>query len=269
MRVSVFAFALLLVTTTGAGAQTTPAARTATPDGASAKLDEYLLKWEQAMKNITTLSAVLARQDKDKSFGTSTKFTGSAQYMKVGTGATALNLAALEMKADGKTDFAEKFVCTGRYLYQFLPAQKEIRAYELPKPKPGQVADDSFLGFLFGMKADEAKRRYSLNLAKEDKWYVYVDIIPRSAADKADFARARLVLNKGTFLPRQLWFEHTNKNEITWDIPRLQTGVTLDRRIFDTPRVPPDWKFQTVTRTTPPAEGTTRPRVIRSNPPER
>src|SRR5262249_32257012 len=152
--------------------------------------------------------------DKDKVFQTASKYAGYAQYMKAGNGPTAQNLALMEMKVAGKTDVAEKFICTGTFLYQFLPAQKEIRRYELPRPKPGQVADDNFLTFLFGMKADEARKRYDLTLTKEDKWYIYIEVKPRFAADRADFARARLVLNRDSYLPRQLWFEHGNGNEV-------------------------------------------------------
>src|SRR5262249_45575429 len=147
---------------------------------------------------------------KDKTFDTVQKFTGFAQYMKAGAGATGMNLAMLELRPEGKGEISHKFICTGTFLYQFLPAQKEVRAYELPRPKPGQVAEDNFLSFLFGMKAEEAKRRYDLRLAKEDQWYVYVDILPRFPRDKADFQRARIVLNKDSFLPRQLWFEQPN-----------------------------------------------------------
>jgi TIGR03009 family protein len=256
----VVVLAVLLATGASAVAQTTPPARTPPAAAADdAKLDGYLKQWETKMREVQTLSALLTRIDKDKVFGTTTRFNGWAQYMKSGTGPTAMNLAALELKADGKTDIADKIICTGTYLYQFVPAQKEIRAYEIPRPKPGQVSDDNFLGFLFGMKADEAKKRYVVKLDKEDRWYIYVLIAPRNQGDKADFNRARLVLNKDTFLPRQLWFEHANGNEVTWDIPRLQSGVSLDRRTFDAPKPPRDWKLVPVSRTstTPP------PRVIR------
>ena len=107
------------------------------------------------------------------------------------------------------------------------------------------------------MRAEEAKRRYVLNLAREDRYYIYVDVTPRFPADRADFQRARLVLNKDNFLPRQLWFEHPNGNEVTWDIPALKTGVPLDRRAFDAPRPPKDWKLVPVSRNNPP------PRVAR------
>jgi TIGR03009 family protein len=258
MRALVMALAVLSATGLAASAQTPPVK----PD--AAKLDQYLRAWEQKMRQIQTLQAVLNRTDKDKVFQTQSKYSGYAQYMKSGTGPTAMNLALMEMKVAGKNDVAEKFICTGTYLYQFLPAQKEIRAYELPRPKPGQVADDNFLTFLFGMKSDEAKKRYALTLSKEDKWYIYIEVTPRLAADKADFARARLVLNRDTYLPRQLWFEHGNGNEVTWDIPRLQAGVEVDRRIFDAPKTPPGWKLVPVNR---PAAGaaTPPPRVVRPN----
>src|SRR5204862_350029 len=147
------------------------------------------------MKKITTLQASLVRIDHDKAFDTKRRSSGYAQYMKAGTGTSVLNLAHLEMKPDGKKEVTEKFISTGSYLYVFAPAQKEIRAYEIPRPKPGQVADDNFLSFLFGMKAADAKKRYDLKLEREDKWYIYINVVPKGAADKADFTKARIVLN--------------------------------------------------------------------------
>jgi TIGR03009 family protein len=154
----------------------------------------------------------------------------------------------MEMKVDGKNDLAEKVIYTGTHLYQFVPAQKEIRRYELPPRKPGQVADDNFLTFLFGMKVDEARKRYELTLIKEDRWYVYIDVTPRLPADQATFTRARVVLNRDSYLPRQLWFEHGIANEVTWDIPRVQTGVAVDRRVFEAPTPPRGWKLVTTPR---------------------
>ncbi len=254
MRNAIFVFALLLGaggsvrSQTDAGKAPPPAQDAAT----AARLDGYLQRWEQEMRKVQTLAAALQRTDTDKTFGTKTTFVGTAQYMKSGTGPTSLNLAALELKQQGKSEVADKFICTGTYLYKFEVAQKEIRAYKMPKPQPGQVADESFLGFLFGMRAEVAKRRYNLSFSKapdapngENQYYIYVDVTPRFPDDKAEFARARLVLNKDNFLPRQLWFEHPNGSETVWDIPRIQAGLTLDRRLFDAPKIVPGsgWKL--------------------------
>ncbi|HWG41962.1 MAG TPA: TIGR03009 domain-containing protein [Gemmataceae bacterium] len=239
-------------------AQQAPATPPAAPADDKA-LDGYLQKWEGAMKDVTSLGAQLVRIDKDRTFNTVQKLAGEAWYMKAGSGATALNLALLEMRLEGrdKKEIKEKFICTGTYIYQFLPDQKEIRYYEMPKPKQGQVAEDNLLSLLFGMKAEDAKRRYSLKMAKEDQYYIYVDIAPRSSADKSDFQRARLVLNKTNFLPRQLWFEHANGNEVMWDIPNVQLNMKLDRHIFDAPKAPEGWK--TVAGETKPQPRTVRP----------
>jgi TIGR03009 family protein len=256
----------LLLTALPAAAQTPPAGgarpttpTTPTPAASSAALDRYLLRWEQEMQKVRTLAAQLTLKEKDKTFETTKVYSGVAQYMKQGTGPSALNLAVLEMKQDGRPDVTKKFVCTGTYLYAFEPSVKELRAYELPTPKAGQVADDNFLAFLFGMSRDQAKRRYVLKLFKEDKYYIYVDVEPRSSQDRAEFQRARLVLNRDTFLPRQLWFEQPNGNEVLWDIPSVRSGVALERRLFDAPATPAGWKLVPVSRTGPAAT----PRVVR------
>ncbi|HEY7424437.1 MAG TPA: TIGR03009 domain-containing protein [Gemmataceae bacterium] len=248
----------LLLARLPARAQQTPAAPPAAPPAQDKVLDEHLRKWERAMKDVTSLGAQILRTDKDVTWDQVQTLSGEAYYLKSGTGPTALNLALLELRAtEGKKEMREKFICTGTFIYQFLPDRKEIRYYELPKPKSGQVAEDNLLSLLFGMKADEAKSRYNLKLTKEDQHYVYVEIAPRNAADKSDFQRARMVLNKTNYLPRQLWFEHANGNEVTWNIPNLQTNMKLERRYFDAPKEPPGWKM--VAGETRPQPHTVRP----------
>jgi TIGR03009 family protein len=244
MRCYGLVLAALMLAKLPASAQQAQQPPAPSPAADNKVLDEHLAKWEAAMKKVETLGAQLTRIDKDPVFERVQKLTGVAYYMKAGSGPTAQNLALLQMNLEGQKEFKEKFICTGAYIYQFLPEQKEIRYYKLPKPEPGQVGEENnLLTLLFGMKAEDAKRRYELKLDKEDANYIYVYISPRSAADKADFQRARLVLNKSNYLPRQLWFEHANRSEVLWDIPNLQIGMALDRRTFDPPQAPPGWKL--------------------------
>ncbi len=260
MRPYGLVLATLLLAGAAASAQQTPPA--AAPAAGPTALDGYLLRWEQEMQKVERLAAQLVRIDKNPVQNTATKVVGYAAYMKSGGGPTALNLGVIELKTEDGKELAEKYVVTGTYLYVFRPLEKEVRVYELPKPRPGQVANDNLMALLFGMKAGQAKSRYDLRLAKEDQYYIYVDIAPRVAEDRADFQRARLVLNKDNFLPRQLWFEHANGEETTWDIPRIQNGAQLDRRLFDAPKEPAGWKKVVV----PPSESEPKPRVIRTTP---
>lgn len=256
MRAIVLALTSTLLAAASAGAQQPQAAG---PDPGRNQLDALLLQWEHAMRSVQTISAECTRTSVDKALQTTEVFTGTAKYMKP-------NLAMLEMHKQGNPQAFEKYICTGTFLYEYAPQNKEVRIHPMPTPKPGQVADDNFLSFLFGMKADEARRRYDLKLAKVDDWYYYIEILPRFPADKRDFQRARLVLNRDSYLPRELWFEEANKNEVRWDIPRIQSGVSLNRQDFTSPALPPGWRF---VRQQPPNDlerGELPPRVVRPSP---
>jgi TIGR03009 family protein len=229
----------------------------AAPGPAGNRLDSLLANWERALTSVQSISAQITRTSVDKTFRVAEVYEGTAKYLKP-------NLAMLEMKMKGKDQVFEKYICTGTFLYEYVPQEKVIRIHEMPPPKPGQVADDNFMSFLFGMRADEAKRRYELRLVKgppEDQWYYYLEILPRYPADKADFSKARLVLLAQTFLPRELWFEQPNGNEVKWDIPKIEQGVALNRADFTSPAPPPGWKMERVPRSNP------QPRVVRPNQP--
>lgn len=235
--------------------QTQPAAGALDPQ--RNRLDALLVRWEQEMKNTQTLLCNCSRTTLDKTFQVTEIYEGSAKYMKP-------NLAMLEMKKKDKPEVFEKYICSGTYLYEYALQNKEVRAHELPPTKPGQEFEDNVLSFLFGLKAEEAKRRYELKLAKEDQWYVYIEIQPKAAADKADFQRARVVLNNKTFLPRELWFEQPNGNEVKWDIPEIKSNPNLSRNDFTNPQIPPGWELKRVPRsTTGGAQGNVPPRVVR------
>ncbi len=238
--------------------QTPPAPAAPALDPAHNRLDALLLQWEDKMKGIQSLSAEIVRVRYDKVMGTQQVFEGKAKYLKP-------NLALLDMRQRNRPNVFEKYICTGTFLYQFHPDTKEVRVHELPPPKPGQVADDNFLAFLLGMKAVEAKRRYDLDLEKEDPNYVYVRIKPRFDADKADFQEAHLALLKANLLPRMLRFVEANGNVVDWDIPTIDTNARLERNEFTSPALPPGWKYVRGPQApaASPENATVQPRVIR------
>jgi TIGR03009 family protein len=233
-------------------------------DGTPEQLDTVLKRWEREMSSVKTLVAECQRTEKNNTFEYTEVFSGAAKYMKLETGDRITHLASLYMENKKNPQIYEKFICTGDFLYQFLPQQKELRVHTIQRRDPKQVADDSFLSFLFGMKAADAKKRYDMAL-KYDTHYYYVYIRPRLPQDKADFQQARLTLNRQTDLPVQLWFEQPNdKTQVTWDLPpkQMQKNPPVDRKEFTTPEKPAGWQVREIKRT----EAEAQPRIVRPKP---
>jgi TIGR03009 family protein len=246
---------LLLAGTTTAQQTPPPAAPPAVKD-----LDGVLARWEKEMGSVETLAigdkdTPMKRIDKNKAFNRESQWEGVAMYMKLKTGDKVTNLAALHIANKANPKNYERFICTGDFLYQYVPDQKEIRVQRVP----AMGDDSSLISLLFGMKSEDIKKRYEIGLTVDADYY-YLEIKPRMAADRIDFQRARVVLDSTTFLPRQLWFEEPNGNQITWDLPKIQKNIKLDRATFDTPSKPDDsWKIIEVK----PTKADAAPRVIR------
>ena len=151
MRYPALALAVVLLVGLGAGAQQPQQPSAAAPmlDPARNRLDALLLQWQQSMQQLQVLEADCTRTTMNKAFNSTEVMQGKAQYMRP-------NLAALHLRkpGPGNADVFERFICSGTFLYEFVPAQKVVRVHDLPKPKEGQVADDNFLSFIFGMKAE-------------------------------------------------------------------------------------------------------------------
>src|SRR5229473_7136528 len=222
------------------------------------RLDAILMSWEQAMKPIQTASTQCTHTVVDKVLKDKQVFEGTAQFMKP-------NLAVLDLKMKDRPQDVEHVVCTGTFVYQFVPSSQVIKVYAM---KTGQSNQDNFLPFLQGMKAQDAKARYGLKLLKVDNNYVYIEIMPRLLEDKADFRVARLVLWNGSFLPRELRFVDVNGNENIWDIPKIQANdAQVTRNTFTAPKLPEKWKWEKVPmmQNAPAPRNDLPPRVIRPN----
>jgi len=244
MRYHWLALTCVLLGSVPAWGQQAPSAPAAPAlDPAKSQLDQILVNWEKAMTGVDKLVAQIVRTDTDKVYQSTTIFDGKAKFMRP-------NRASLRLEKRGKPDVYEQLVYTGTYLYQYVPQQKEIRVHQLPAPKSGQVSDETFLSFLLpGMKAIAAKERYHLTLLPpppNDTWYYYILIQPKVNADKSEFTRARLVINRSTYMPRELWFEEPNGNESKWDFPRVEINAPLPATEFSTPTPPAGWRLVTV-----------------------
>lgn len=251
----------LLLTASAAAQPPAPPAATPAPP-TDARLNELLNKWEQQMKGIQSLIATLKRIDTDDVAKTVDVYQGTLKFLRP-------NRADLFMQKVNNPQDYERFLCTGNFLFQFLPKQRLIRAHAMPQKAAGQpLVDNSFVGFLSGMGAAEAKQRFDMRLIKEDQWYAYIDVLPKRAEDKAEFSKARLALMLKTMMPAEMQFVPPNNAVTKWMIEKIDTTTPIAAVDFTPPQLnqlPAGWQMQQVP---PPAAGPVNalpPRVARPN----
>ena len=214
----------------------------AAADPNAAKMDEILTQWEKAMTNLNSVHTAVSRNTIKKTFQTVEKFSGEAKFLK--TGANQPCRASLYLAKDKmEQDVYEKYICTGTYIFSFDPANKVIKYAEQQRAGQGHLGDN-FLEFLFGMKKEEATKRYRFIYVPSDKNYHYLRVLPRYKEDEKQFKEARVALNVTNFLPRQLWLLQSNDDEVTWDFPRMNVNIEIRPQEFENPAQPKGWKTE-------------------------
>lgn len=244
MRMLPLTLLMLALSTTLSQAQPTtrPLAGPAPAPANNAELDALLLKWEKTVQSITTFAARCGWTEKNPISGITETYKGTLHFQRSDKALRFL-LHVDKIGEDGKPVKGDyrRFVSTGTYLYQYDPAQKQIHFYDARQLGSGK--QQTALDFFVSMKAENAKKRFNMKLAKTDEHYAYVDIYPQLVADKGEFVQARIVLVKATMFPRQIWFKMADSSQVLWDVPVLKTGVAIPADTFAAPKVKAPWKL--------------------------
>jgi TIGR03009 family protein len=238
-------------------------------------LDKYLEAWEQRMRSVSALETkIILTEVAD---GSKTVYTGEASLMKPNFAKMLIKEQAnpgntkkwRHIVADGNIDDKGR----GPYLWEYDYSKKIARVTQMPK---NGIGDNPMMGFLFGPKAADLKKRYVLSIdvydeKKHNDFYLHIAIRPKLKEDMQEFDRAELVLWKNNkdpkyadvwMLPARLWFQNPNGDQITWQFESMTTQKKFLPRDFKAPGFPDkDWKSEwtqppkpTVSRTVAPAK---------------
>jgi len=236
------------------------AAPATTPAPTSERLDMLLKAWEERMAGTESLYTKTSRTETHPLTKKATTFVGEAAFQKP-------NMARIDLthqdevgkRDEEKTNF-ERLFCTGQFIYEYSPKDKLIIIHDMPKNNPAE--DNMIMSFLKGMKAANAKERFDMTLSKEDQWYAYLLISPKTAADKQEFTAAQLTIwmknpnPQGqpnlSMMPVRLWYRQPNGKEVTYTFGDMQPNVPLAKDSF-VPRQIPGYKVEKATTAAPAA----------------
>jgi len=178
------------------------------------KLEAILVRWEQESSKIVFLQGKHYRQELNKVFCQEKRSEGAFFFQAPDRGrfemqgiepqkgqvAKILNPANQQpYELAAGTD--ECWICNGMNVLQINHAEKQFEEMEIPEEMRGKNIVQSPLPFLFGMKAEEAKRRFELRLHEETATTYTIDAKPLQEIDARNYQYARIVLDKRTMVP--------------------------------------------------------------------
>lgn len=203
---------------------------------------------ELAVRNKNRQSVMAQQVTRTEKTKTETRvYEGEIRFLKP-------DYAALRMIRKENQEDYELLVWQGKKLYEYRPHAKKLVIHSdlgqidffVPSFSGRQVPIVGPLSFLFGLDMDELVSRVELAVTKDvsesNPHYIYIQMRPRSESDKHQFTQAQVVLYSKSLLPRRVWYQGPNGDEIKWDFPTIDDKVKLRPVDFTPPKPPVGWE---------------------------
>jgi len=182
----------------------------------SPELEQILRNWEQQTAKITKLQGDTRYREYDKTFSVEYRGEGRFAFEAPDRGNYELRPAKISkgetssVKTDDKQPYelkpkdAERWICTGAEILRIDETHKTYEVVPIPEERRGDRIIEAPLPFLFGMKAEQAKQRYQIELVKDAEQEIVLKLRPNWSGDAANWSQATVVIQKTNYLPREV-----------------------------------------------------------------
>jgi TIGR03009 family protein len=209
----------------------------------------HLAAWEKASAGTTNVRADFTLKKKGPAFEGERVFNGSVLFMSP---------RFFRMRMDDQDNPAdyEAYICDGKSVYAYSGLNRTVIEFPLPKlagpPALGGglasrllirvtgMWDQPPLLFVNRVMARALQDRFEVRLFKEDRFYVYLEFLPRTAAEKAEFEKVRVALILPTagplyepYAPAEVWVRKPNGDEETWRVIGVKRNLPgVEEKMF-------------------------------------
>lgn len=209
----------------------------ATEEAVDPELDQLLQEWEAKTARIEKLRGKFERYEYDSVFLVEKRAKGEFWYKAPDLGRMDFEPGSVpkdginpEMKGPNgepyevKAEVPQRWVCTGKEILSIDESQKTYNRIAIPPAMQGENIVHSPLPFLFGMKAEEAKKRYRLQLGQLHNpdgrlqgmpLRIHVVARPKMQIDKREWSQAEILLNHKYFVPEAIRLKDPTGNKTT------------------------------------------------------
>lgn len=199
----------------------------------AANLDPLLNAWEQKSTEIERLRGTFMRYVYDDVYSAEKRAYGRFWYESPDKGRMDFRTVELPDPPINEDKLApngapfrilaeenQRWICTGEEIFIIHDDDQIYDYIEIPPHQQGQNISRGPLPFLFGMRAEDAKQRYHLNLGEMHypegrvvrfrdgtqgtDYQVHVIAYPKTNVDRQEWRRAEVLLDGQSFLPRAI-----------------------------------------------------------------
>ena len=223
-------------------------------------LERLLVAWEEKSSGVERLRGTFMRYVYDSVFNFEKRAHGRFWYQAPDEGRMDFQTVELpdppinpgKIGSNGEpfrieAEESQQWICTGQEIF-IIHKDLEIYDYiQIPPHQQGRNISNGPLPFLFGMRADDAKERYHMNLG-EQNWpegrvvagedgqpvrmrpQVHVVAYPKLEQDQREWRRAEVLLDGVTFLPRAIRLLDPTMNKETvyvFDLSQMKLNETI------------------------------------------
>ncbi|ADB14816.1 hypothetical protein Psta_0120 [Pirellula staleyi DSM 6068] len=186
-------------------------------------VDNVLGYWQQRSSKVETYRCKFQRWDYDPIFGPKdpsvpkTFAEGVIQYAQPDKGLFRLEKLSNYVAATQAGEqpsyvpqtgvLGEHWICDGQRVFEFDARQKKVIERILPAEMQGKAIADGPLPFLFGADAAKIMSRYwlrPLTPPEGVKGEYWLEAVPKSRADAANFKMVHIIIDEKEFLPQGL-----------------------------------------------------------------
>ncbi len=207
-------------------------------DKLSPELEKILVDWESHSSKFKSLHGKHIRREFIKAFAVE-KVSSGEFFLELPDKGRIDMKAIVPKKGDVSTRLdgernpyklekgpSESWICNGEEIFSFNDDQMTYSRDELPTEMRGKNIVHSPLPFLFGMKAEEAKRRYSMTLLAATKNSppntVRLKAIPRMDSDRQNYHEAWIILDTKRYIPTHVRLFDPNGLETNYEFNSVE-----------------------------------------------
>jgi TIGR03009 family protein len=213
-------------------------------------MGQLLKLWEGQSAKLKTLELSIYRIDEHKAWGDIEHYQGHAAFKAPQLAFLDFRKVKMQEQADpkdkkkkvqvpvtknNKIDSVpyETIVCTGQEVWHYRYDVKQIFIFPLNKDQRKRALEEGPLPFLFNMRADDAKRRYAMELLGEEQDRYLVKVNPLLKEDQESFSVAWVYLNKEYLLPTRVYLlAPDKKSSKDFVLSKIQPNQPVNGQFF-------------------------------------